>query len=280
MTLKRTSLKALDEILGIEQPVLDKGFIRVIDYMGSDESVVQSARVSYGRGTKTSLEDAGLIDFLMRNHHSTPFECCTIKLHVKCPIFVARQWHRHRTQSYNEYSARYSIVDGDYYIPELSRICTQSTTNKQGSGEAISEEQAEDIRTEMIMTANMAYDYYKEFITERGVSRELARTILPQNMYTEFYVVVNLHNLLNFVRLRASDHAQIEIRKYAECLEDVLERWCPLSYKSFVNHSLQSKTFSKSAVELLRRKLKGEMINFEKSGISRREWTNIADFFD
>lgn len=277
MTLERTNLPALDEILGKDFPVLDKGFVRVIDYMGSDDSVVQSARVSYGRGTKTSLEDAGLIDFLMMNHHTTPFEACTIKLHVKCPIFVARQWLRHRTQSYNEYSARYSIVDKDFYLPDLSRVAKQSSTNKQGSGEALQEEQAEDILTEMLLTCQMAYDYYQDFMTDRGVSRELARIILPQNMYTEFYTVVNLHNLLNFVRLRADKHSQFEIRAYAEVIVNILKLWCPMSYKSFVNHVLEGRNLSRDILALLTRKLKGEKITFENSGLSKREWNSSSD---
>jgi thymidylate synthase (FAD) len=204
--------------------------------MGDDSSIVQAARVSYGKGTKQSKQDAGLIDYLMRNDHTSPFEMCEIKLHIKMPLFVARQWLRHRTASVNEYSARYSVLHDEFYVPNISRICAQSQSNKQASGEALPPQTAKEIISTIKSVSKLAHDKYKELIN-LGLAREIARNIIPLNTYTELYWKIDLHNLLRFIKLRNSSHAQYEIRVYAERIQELLKFWVPLVYESFVRHN-------------------------------------------
>lgn len=249
---------ALDVILENEFPILDKGFVRVIDYMGNDSSITQAARVSYGAGTKTVSDDAGLINRLMRDKHSSPFEMNEIKLHIKMPLFVARQWIRHRTASLNEYSARYSIVKDEFYIPSMDRIQKQSKTNKQGSEEnsELSMAQKIDIITSMEDVADWSMQYYKRDTEDYDVARELARINMPLSNYTEMYWKIDLHNLLHFLRLRIDSHAQYEIRVYADKIADIVKLWCPIVWAAFEEYQLYSTTFSRKEMELMVTELK------------------------
>ncbi|POG51582.1 thymidylate synthase (FAD), partial [Wolbachia sp. wRi_2] len=236
---KRTIVKEIDAILYEEHKVLDHGFIRVVDYMGSDSAIVQAARVSYGKGTKQISQDEALIKYLMRHHHTTPFEMCEIKFHVKLPIFVARQWIRHRTANVNEYSARYSILDDEFYTPKPEQVAKQSDNNKQGSGEAFDPDTSKEIIDSLTNDSNLVYSHYEKFI-EQGLAREIARTNLMLNYYTQFYWKIDLHNLLHFLKLRADKHAQYEIRVYAEVMLDIIKKWVPLAYNAFVEYCLES----------------------------------------
>lgn len=222
-------------------PVLDHGFVRVIDYMGDDAAICQAARVSYGKGTKSVQNDEGLIRYLMRHWHSTPFEMCEIKLHVKLPVFVARQWIRHRTANVNEYSARYSILDREFYIPAEDALAAQSVVNNQGRGAALSGEEAERVLRYLRDDASRCYDHYEEMISDegqQGLARELARMNLPANIYTQWYWKVDLHNLLHFLRLRADSHAQYEIRVYAEEMCKIVSDWVPFAYSAFEDYRM------------------------------------------
>ena len=237
--MSRPNIELMDEMIGKEIKVLDHGFVRVIDYMGDDAAIVQAARVSYGKGTKSVSEDAGLINYLMRHKHTTPFEMCEIKLHVKLPIFVARQWIRHRTGSFNEYSARYSILDKEYYIPSSSTIGKQSSVNKQGRGKlTLSEEDAHVIQQMIKGHSEKSYSMYETLLNEGslGLARELARMVLPLNFYSQWYWKVDLKNLLDFLKLRTDPHAQYEIRVYAEEIEKILRRWAPITYGAYKSH--------------------------------------------
>ena len=261
-------------------PVLDHGFVRVIDYMGDDAAICQAARVSYGTGTKSVTNDAGLIRYLMRHWHSTPFEMCEIKLHVKLPVFVARQWIRHRTANVNEYSARYSILDREFYIPAPDQLAAQSTLNAQGRGTLLSD--AESARVLEILKGDAArcYDHYQEMIGEtdtdgadkQGLARELARMNLPANIYTQWYWKVDLHNLFHFLRLRADAHAQYEIRVYAEEICKLVADWVPAAYGAFADYRMGGATLSGKAIDCVRRMLKGEQVTQETSGMSKGEW--------
>ena len=226
---------------------LDKGFIRVIDFMGNDSSIVQAARVSYGEGTKTIREDERLINYLMKHRHTSPFEMCEIKLHIKMPMFVARQWIRHRTANVNEISARYSVLPEEFYVPELENIAPQSTKNKQCREGIIDPIQALCVRDLIDSSSACSYQNYKTLLgdEEEGIARELARMVLPVNMYTEWYWKIDLHNLLHFIKLRIHPHAQYEIRVYAEILAEIVKQWCPLAYSAFEEHALGAQTFSK-----------------------------------
>ncbi|MDR3187138.1 MAG: FAD-dependent thymidylate synthase [Holosporaceae bacterium] len=277
----RTTSPELEKILYKTIPVLDHGFIRVVDYMGTDSSIVQAARVSYGAGTKKALEDRGLINYLMRHHHSTPFEMCEIKLHVKLPIFVARQWLRHRTASANEYSARYSILSNEFYIPNAEQLGTQSKTNKQGkSDEQLSENQTEEILDILEKSNSEAYERYCHLLNDLSLTRELARTILPFGIYTEMYWKINLHNLMHFLKLRADAHAQYEIRCYAIEILDILKKWTPYTYEAFMNYRHGSVSLSQKSAYLLKQMLKGQKITPEESGLSKGEWQELATTFD
>jgi len=256
-------------------PVLDHGFVRVIDYMGDDAAICQAARVSYGRGTKSVQNDEGLIRYLMRHWHSTPFEMCEIKLHVKLPVFVARQWIRHRTANVNEYSARYSILDREFYIPAEENLAAQSKVNNQGRGETLSPEEAARVLDILKTDSMRAYDHYEEMISQdgqAGLARELARMNLPANIYTQWYWKVDLHNLFHFLRLRADAHAQYEIRVYAEAIAKVVADWVPFAYKAFEDYRMGAVTLSAQMVDALRRMLAGETVTQENSGMSAREW--------
>lgn len=278
---------AMEKELGREHKVLDKGFIRLVDYMGTDNSICQAARVSYGAGTKSVSEDRGLIRYLMRHRHTTPFEMCEIKIHVKLPIFVARQWIRNRTANVNEYSARYSIMASEFYVPAPDDVKPQSQTNKQGREGALPEK----VRWAMLETIRQqgegAFQIYDELRTglpwfdpngtpwdqyqdpvemqeatsiagpenyaeEHGMARELARMVLPMNTYTEWYWKVDLHNLLHFLSLRADPHAQYEIRAYAEVLCDMVRQWVPHAYEAFEDYVMEAETFSRQEMDVIK----------------------------
>ena len=255
--------------------VLDHGFVRVIDYMGDDAAICQAARVSYGKGTKSVSNDEGLIRYLMRHWHSTPFEMCEIKLHVKLPVFVARQWIRHRTANVNEYSARYSILDREFYIPEPQHIAAQSTVNNQGRGEALTGDEAARVLEYLKADAARCYDHYEAMISQEGqagLARELARMNLPANIYTQWYWKVDLHNLFHFLRLRADQHAQYEIRVYAQKICEIVADWVPFAYAAFEDYRVGGETLSARALDCVRRMLKGEEVTQENSGMSKGEW--------
>ena len=283
---RRAVSPGLEEALYQPFPVLDHGFIRVIDYMGDDAAVVQAARVSYGRGTKKVSEDRGLIHYLMRHRHSTPFEMCEIKFHVKLPIFVARQWIRHRTANVNEYSARYSILDREFYVPAEANLAAQSASNRQGRGDVLEGKEAAQVLDLLRTDATHAYDHYLTMLNEsedgqkidesrQGLARELARMNLGLNFYTQWYWKVDLHNLMHFLSLRADAHAQYEIRVYADLMVDLLKRWVPLTAEAFVEHRLHGVTLSKSAWGTIKRMLAGETVTQEASGLGKREWNEL-----
>lgn len=283
----RVTVDALEEILYEPIPVLDHGFVRVVDYMGDDNAIVQAARVSYGTGTKKVNQDAGLINYLMRHKHTTPFEMCEIKFHLKMPIFVARQWIRHRTANVNEYSARYSVLDKEFYIPKIEDLAAQSTANHQGRGERrLSEEEAERVIEILKGDSDQCYAHYEELMNTRedgsvidenrqGIARELARMNLPINIYTQWYWKIDLHNLMHFLALRADSHAQYEIRVFAQAMMDVVKRWVPIAYDAFVNYRVNSENISQKGMEVIRRMIKGEKVTQEESGIGKREWDEL-----
>ena len=283
----RATVPKLEAILYTALPVLDRGFVRVVDYMGDDAAVVQAARVSYGRGTKTSRTDQGLINYLMRNWHTTPFEMCEIKLHVKLPIFVARQWIRHRTANVNEYSARYSILDREFYVPAADQLAQQSTTNRQGRGEAISHEQAVAVQQLLRADAERTYDHYERLLNETaegevidesstGIARELARVGLSLNFYTQWYWKIDLLNLMHFLRLRADAHAQYEIRAYAQVItSEVLARWTPKTYAAFNDYRQGGAQLSEKGLQVVRRLLAGEEVDRKETGMSPAEWREL-----
>jgi thymidylate synthase (FAD) len=276
----RPSVPALEAMLFTALPVLDHGFVRVVDYMGDDAAVVQAARVSYGRGTRKTSEDEGLIRYLMRHYHSTPFEMCEIKYHVKLPIFVARQWIRHRTASVNEYSARYSILDKEFYLPAPAQLAVQSADNRQGRGAVLEGEAAGRVMTLLRQDAEQTYANYEAMLNEDGpeaigLARELARMNLTLNTYTQWYWKTDLHNLFNFLRLRADRHAQYEIRVYAEAMLETVKAWVPLSYGAFCDYRLGAVTFSAKMLEIVKRMLAGEAVEQPGSGLSKREWAEM-----
>ena len=271
----RATAPGMEKHLYTAHPVLDHGFVRVIDYMGDDNAITQAARVSYGKGTKSVQNDEGLIRYLMRHWHSTPFEMCEIKLHVKLPVFVARQWIRHRTANVNEYSARYSILDREFYIPAPDALNAQSVVNNQGRGEALSGDEAQRVLKYLTDDAMRCYDHYEEMISDegqQGLARELARMNLPANIYTQWYWKVDLHNLLHFLRLRADAHAQYEIRVYADAICKITADWVPYAYKAFEDYRMGGANLSATALDCVRRMLKGEAVTQETSGMSKGEW--------
>ncbi|MBI2254365.1 MAG: FAD-dependent thymidylate synthase [Proteobacteria bacterium] len=283
---RRAVAPALEEILYQPIELLDHGLVRVIDYMGDDNAVVQAARVSYGRGTKKVTEDQGLIHYLMRHRHSTPFEMCEIKFHVKMPIFVARQWIRHRTANVNEYSARYSILDREFYIPAPENLAAQSSINRQGRGNVLEGADAQRVLDLLKRDSTQVYDHYVDMLNENeagepadpsrpGLARELARMNLSLNFYTQWYWKIDLHNFMHFLSLRADPHAQYEIRVYADAMIDVLKRWVPLCYEAFVQHRLGAATLSKNALNVVKRRLAGETVTQENSGMGKREWIEL-----
>ncbi len=311
---RRETVPALEEILNERFPVLDRGFVRVVDYMGSDNAIVQAARVSYGKGTRRRSADAALIRYLLRHRHTTPFEMCEIKLHIKLPIFVARQWIRHRTANVNEYSARYSRMDRDYYLPErqrlgagkrkprtqlnlfdppeLTALASQSSSNKQGREGQLTKAEIDDSRSRIEWVSSRAYGVYKNLLNEdedgakirenrSGIARELARSVLPVNYYTQFYWKCDLHNLLHFLSLRADSHAQYEIRAYADLiLDEIMKRWVPVTYRAFQDYVHRAASLSAGALDVVRRMLAGEQVTQDGSSLSPREWRELMALLD
>ncbi len=287
----RVTAPELEAVLYKPIEVLDHGFIRVIDYMGDDSSIVQSARVSYGKGTKKISNDKGLIKYLMRHRHSTPFEMCEIKFHIKLPIFIARQWIRHRTANVNEYSARYSILDKEFYIPSAENLAAQSAINNQGRGDALTDDEASNVIQILKKDAEQTYSNYETLLNESsegniidesksGIARELARMNLTLNTYTQWYWKIDLNNLLHFLALRADDHAQYEIRVYADAMLDIVKKWVPLTYEAFEDYRIGGTELSAKEVNLMRKLLKGEKVSFEEEGLSKREWSELQRKFE
>ena len=287
---KRTVSVELEKILYEAISVLDHGFIRVVDYMGEDSSIVQAARVSYGKGTKKVSTDSGLIKYLMRHRHTTPFEMCEIKYHVKLPIFVARQWIRHRTANVNEYSARYSILDKEFYLPSKEHLAAQSKNNRQGRGNLINGKQADAILDMLKQDAERTYKNYEEMLNERfdgttideskdGLARELARMNLTLNTYTQWYWKTDLLNLLNFLNLRTDNHAQYEIRTYADAMLKTVKKWVPIAYEAFVDYRVGGLELSSKSKLVIEKMIKGQVCNFENSNLSKREWNELMESF-
>ena len=274
---KRVTAPELEKVLYEAIPILDHGFIRVVDYMGNDTSIVQAARVSYGKGTKKVSTDSGLIKYLMRHWHSTPFEMCEIKYHVKLPIFIARQWIRHRTANVNEYSARYSILDKEFYLPAPEHLAAQSKINRQGRGDVLEGEKAKQVLDLLKGDAEQTYNNYETMLNERydgtvieenqvGLARELARMNLTLNTYTQWYWKTDLLNLMNFLRLRADHHAQYEIRAYADAMLDTVKKWVPITHEAFMDYRVGGTEVSGKGKAVIQKLIKGEEISVEKSG--------------
>ena len=300
---RRPIAEGAERLLRTPFAALDHGFVRLIDYMGDEAAIVQAARVSYGRGTKSTLEDRGLIRYLMRHYHSTPFEMVEAKFHVKLPIFVARQWIRHRTANVNEYSARYSIMDKEFYIPQPEHMAAQSSSNSQGRGDVLTPAQAITVQRLLREDAERAYSHYEAMLAEKerpdeneaeldvnsltsqlvwdddfpGLARELARMNLSLNFYTQWYWKIDLHNLLGFLRLRADAHAQYEIRIYAEIMLEMVRQWLPNVYDAFIDYRHEAANFSKPMLEALGCVLRGENIPKDNCGMSKRELTDFLD---
>lgn len=273
-TLRAVS-EGMEKHLYLAHPVLDHGLVRVVDYMGDNSAITQAARVSYGRGTKSVNTDEGLIRYLMRHWHSTPFEMCEVKFHVKLPVFVARQWIRHRTANVNEYSARYSILDREFYIPAPEHLSAQSAVNRQGRGELLEGAEAARVLDLLREDAMRSYDNYESMLSQdgqKGLARELARMNLPANVYTQWYWKVDLHNLFHFLRLRADAHAQYEIRAYADAMCAIVRDWVPFAYAAFEDYRLGAVQLSAKGVEVLKRRLSGEVVTEANSGMSKGEW--------
>jgi thymidylate synthase (FAD) len=284
---RRATVPAMEALLYEPIPVLDHGFIRIIDYMGDDAAVVQAARVSYGAGTKKVREDAGLINYLMRHRHTSPFEMCELKIHVKMPIFVARQWIRHRLANLNEVSGRYSVLDNEFYMPNDGNLAAQARTNRQGRGDVLSETEAARVLDILREDATRSYTHYEEMLNEidgqmvdperQGLARELARMNLPVSLYTQLYWKIDLHNLLHFLNLRAAPHAQYEIRVYAEALLDVVKQWVPLTYAAFTDYRMGAYALSAKGLAVVKRLLKGEQVDRESTGMSPGEWRELME---
>jgi thymidylate synthase (FAD) len=288
---KRVTSPELEKVLYEAIPVLDHGFIRVIDYMGDDSSIVQSARVSYGKGTKKVSTDEGLIRYLMRHWHSTPFEMCEIKYHVKLPIFIARQWIRHRTANVNEYSARYSILDKEFYIPAKEQLSAQSTNNRQGRGDLITGQQADEVLKILKDDAVRTYENYEKMLNERfdgtvidekksGLARELARMNLTLNSYTQWYWKTDLLNLMNFLFLRGDSHAQYEIRVYAEKMLETVKKWVPITHAAFLDYRVGAAHLSSKGLKIVKSMINGNKVSYEDSGLSKREWNELMEVID
>ena len=287
----RPVAEGIEKILYKVFPALDHGFIRVVDYMGDDQAVVQAARVSYGKGTTRVSEDRGLIRYLMRHRHSTPFEMCEIKLHVKLPMFIARQWIRHRTASINEYSARYSVLDKEFYIPDAKDLAVQSVSNRQGRGAVLSETDSNEALKMLKRDAEKCFDTYEYLLNEKsngdiidnnrdGLARELARINLTLNTYTQWYWKTNLHNLMNFIYLRADSHAQYEIRVYADIIYDIMKAWVPITAEAFSSYRSGSIELSAEAMKVIKLLIAGKKIDQKSSGLSAREWNELMSSLD
>ena len=286
---KRVTASKLDKVLYKPFKVLDHGFVRVIDYMGDDSSIVQAARVSYGKGTKKLNQDKNLINYLLSHRHTTPFEMNEIKFHIKLPIFVARQWIRHRTANVNEYSARYSILDNEFYIPKANDVKPQSQLNNQGREGEIEKDLKKHYLSLIKENAKINFSSYKHLLNvdedgntldekRPGIARELARMVLPLSSYTQWYWKIDLHNLMHFLALRFDDHAQYEIRVYAKVMLDLVKKWVPLTYDAFIRNRVNSLTLSSEAIEFLKMKIKNKKSS--KTKINKRELNNLKKIFD
>ena len=287
-TTRRPTVAAMEAMLHEPLPVLDHGFVRVVDYMGDDAAIVQAARVSYGRGTSRLSSDRGLIRYLLRHRHTTPLEMCELKLHVKLPIFVARQWIRHRTANVNEYSARYSILDREFYLPHPEQLAEQSRSNRQGRESLLSPEESARVLRLLSTDAERCYDHYEELLNEDDdgnprrpgdpqLARELARMNLTLNYYTQWYWKVDLHNLLHFLSLRMDAHAQYEIRVYADIIGSVVEKWVPLAWEAFRDYRLEGVSLSRMELLAVKALLRGELPDYAGLGLSAREERELKD---
>lgn len=278
--------------VNVYHPVLDHGFIAVKDYMGDDLSILQMARMSYGKGTKGLSDDRALLRYLMRHFHTSPFEGCVIKLHVKLPIFVMRQWVRHRTASLNEYSARYSIMPDEFYLPRPEELAVQSKDNKQGRGRALTADEAALVLRLMTEDARRNFASYHQLLNadedgnpidegRDGIARELARIGLPLSAYTQMYWQTNLHNLMHFLRLRADPHAQWEIRVYAEKILELMKDWVPVTHEAFRDYQLDGSRLSRMETNLVKALLTGTatLADADRFGLSKREAREFAERF-
>ena len=285
---KRVIAPKLEKVLYKSFKALDHGFVRVIDYMGNDSSIVQAARVSYGKGTKQLNQDKSLINYLLSHRHSTPFEMNEIKFHVKLPIFVARQWIRHRTANVNEYSARYSILDNEFYIPNSKELKPQSKTNNQGRSGDLDEnekkmymrvlrENSKDTFQKYNFLLNQNDDEAKPDLDRQGLTRELSRIVLPLNSYTQWYWKIDLHNFMHFLALRFDEHAQYEIRVYAEIMMNLMKKWVPLTYEAFLKNRLDSLVLSSEAIKFIKNKFHGK--SNKETKISKREIDELKKIF-
>ncbi len=286
---KRVTVSKIERILYKPFKVLDHGFVRVIDYMGDDSSIVQAARVSYGKGTKKLNQDKNLINYLLSHKHSTPFEMNEIKFHIKLPIFVARQWIRHRTANVNEYSARYSILDNEFYVPKAQDVKPQSKQNNQGRSGEIDNNLSERYISSIKENAQINFSTYHHLLNlneecipldenRLGIARELARMVLPLNSYTQWYWKIDLHNLMHFLALRFDPHAQYEIRVYADVIIEILKKWVPLTYEAFLKNRLNSLTLSSEGINFIKNKLNNK--NVDESSLSKRELDTLKKIFD
>ncbi len=285
---KRVVAPKLEKIMYKSFKILDHGFVRVVDYMGNDSSIVQAARVSYGKGTKKLNQDKNLISYLLSHRHSTPFEMNEIKFHIKLPIFVARQWIRHRTANVNEYSARYSVLDNEFYIPNLKELKPQSKSNNQGRAGELNDNEKKNYRKIIAESSKSNFENYNTLLNidedgdfldknNKGLARELSRVVLPLNSYTQWYWKIDLHNLMHFLALRFDDHAQYEIRVYAEKMMDILKKWVPLTYEAFIDNRLKSLMLSSKGIEFLKNKLHRKSNN--NIDISKRELEALKKVF-
>lgn len=256
--MPHTIVEEAEAILDESFPVLNKGFVRLVDYMGSDARIVASARVSYGKGTKSVREDRGLINYLMRNSHTSPFEQVVLTFHVKLPIFVARQWVRHRTARLNELSGRYSVLRDEFYEPAADTLRTQSQVNKQGrSEEKLNAKEAHEILIHLEEGRKEDYKRYSAML-EKGLAREVARVALPLSLYTEWYWQMDLNNLFHFLELRLHPHAQYEIRQYARVVADIASRVAPMAFEAFRKYRLGGVALSEKSADWLREHLAKE----------------------
>lgn len=272
---RRACAPGAEQWLGLPIPVLNHGFVYLVDYMGNDAAIEQAARVSYGAGTRQVSETRGLIRYLLRHAHTTPFEMVEVKFHAKMPIFVARQWIRHRTANVNEMSARYSVLPDQFYVPESEVIQLQSENNKQGRGEAADDETREETQRFLAMDAHQAYEHYTEMI-ERGVARELARSNLPVSIYTEWYWKIDLHNLMHFLRLRLDSHAQHEIQVFGRAMAKIVSEAFPLAWEAFEDYVLYSEKFSKIELEVLKEFLRASLSDQDNAATITRITQNLG----
>jgi len=289
-----TEVKKPEDLLGKQIDVLDHGFVILVDAMGNDSSIVQAARVSYGSGTKAVHQDKGLIRYLMRHRHTTPFEMVEFKFHIKLPIFVARQWIRHRTANVNEYSARYSILEDEFYIPEKDIMAEQSSGNRQGRDAILTDSEAQIVRDKISDLSDISYDRYKYLLNEEGenedpergkLARELSRIVIPTNVYTQWYWKIDLHNLFHFLSLRLDTHAQYEIRVYAEVMAEMVKQFIPIAYEAFEDYNLNAMRITGPDREVLKKLVedkditRDEIIKIcEETGLTnKRERAELLD---